>query len=377
IQGTASAVCTNGQWAPSQLGTCIGFPGNGGTSIVLQDILLISASTCPAVATPLGAILSYSNLALLGPFPEGTTVTARCLNGAAVIGGKLYEIELNTVYEVKCEVRKGCIAGLMLYSFSSLLGVSTAKCTSSQWVPSTLGTCPSSGSESGTEFPCYLGLLEPLNGSISYTSSKLPYPPGTIATLTCKVGYMVSGAATSVCVNGSFTTIGTCNALWLQRRTFNDVVGPENQGLFCEAPAAPAFGEITFSNTSSPSGFVSGTTATLRCSFGRSITGPSFSICSQGMFRPVLGQCTNDKQSVLPFTGVCLPLSAPTNGRITYIQPRRQDKIEIGTTALLYCLESFAVTGQATVVCTKNGWRPATGLGQCDSTNSISASLRV
>ncbi|KAE9421715.1 hypothetical protein Angca_003116 [Angiostrongylus cantonensis] len=603
VQGTASAVCTNGQWTPSQLGTCIGFPGNG-------------ASTCSAITTPLGAILSYSNLALLGPFSEGTTVTARCLNGAAVVGistakctgGQWVPATLGTCPSsgsesglpcpsieqtgssvdysdgqlstnhpsgttatlfcnsgiplgaslstcqngqwtpplgscpnsgaIQCTLppalpigatvtyssgnmfgpwNSGAVAtmacplaqtvvgsttsicnngvwsplgtcsssggggglrcgkvsspqnGVVFYSSSGddgyyrsgttvtlvcnlgyqASGATTAVCQGMFWSPSELGQCISAINSGDTTRQCLTGVPFVVNGVINYSNGKQlgpwqqgstatlfcnngyvasgaimstcmgngrwlpetlgqcfftsasplacealpfiiggtvaysnprlpPYPQGTTATLNCAPGYTLSGFNTMVCLGGKWSPgLGSCKPNWLQRRTFNDVGGPENQGLFCEAPAAPAFGEITFSKTSSQSGFVSGTTARLRCSFGRSITGPSFSICSQGMFHPVLGQCTNDAQSILPFTGVCLPLTAPTNGRITYIQPRRQDRIEIGTTALLYCLESFAVTGQATVVCTEDGWRPATGLGQCDSTNSISASLKV
>uniref|UniRef100_A0A158PA33 Sushi domain-containing protein n=1 Tax=Angiostrongylus cantonensis TaxID=6313 RepID=A0A158PA33_ANGCA len=225
--GTASAVCTNGQWTPSQLGTCIGFP---------------------AITTPLGAILSYSNLALLGPFSEGTTVTARCLNGKYPLGASLstcqngqwtpplgscpnsgaIQCTLPPALPIGATVtyssgnmfgpwNSGAVATMACPLAQTVVGSTTSICNNGVWSP--LGTpclypyVPFVVPLPGTEFPCYLGLLEPLNGSIRYTNSKLPYQPGTIATLTCKVGYIVSGAATSVCVNGSFATIGTCNAL--------------------------------------------------------------------------------------------------------------------------------------------------------------------
>ncbi|KHJ85358.1 sushi domain protein [Oesophagostomum dentatum] len=155
----------------------------------------------------------------------------------------------------------------------------------------------------------------------------------------------------------------------LQRRPVEAVVvqhedNPVEAKNFCLAPIASPFGEITFSKTSNSSGFPPGTTAALRCTMGRQITGPSFSTCSRGTFRPLLGKCTEGKDDLLP--GVCLPLTPPAHGKITYIQSGKLDNFEVGTTALLYCLESYAVAGQATVVCSKDGWQPSSGLGSCE-----------
>ncbi|KAJ1374625.1 hypothetical protein KIN20_037351 [Parelaphostrongylus tenuis] len=62
----------------------------------------------------------------------------------------------------------------------------------------------------------------------------------------------------------------------------------------------------------------------------------------QGMFPSAFGTCTNGKQSALRFTGLCLLLTPLINERTAYIRPRRQNMIEICTTALMYCLELFA-----------------------------------
>ncbi|KAK6048893.1 hypothetical protein COOONC_13602 [Cooperia oncophora] len=140
---------------------------------------------------------------------------------------------------------------------------------------------------------------------------------------------------------------------------------PENEE-YCPAPVASPWGEITFSATSTLEGFPPKTTAALRCTFGRWVVGPSFATCTRGTFRPLLGKCTDGTDGATP--GVCMPLTPPSNGMITYIQAGRQENFEVGTTALLYCLASHAVTGQATVVCSKEGWQPSSGLGTCDPT---------
>nr|CDJ83770.1 Protein F36H2.3, isoform c [Haemonchus contortus] len=163
--------------------------------------------------------------------------------------------------------------------------------------------------------------------------------------------------------------LGTCLMRSLQRSAVEPVIVRQNApevGEYCSAPIASPWGEITFSTTSTSRGFAPGTTAALRCAFGRWVVGPSFSTCTRGVFRPLLGKCSDGREEALP--GVCMPLTPPTNGLITYIQAGRQENFEIGTTALLYCMASHAVTGQATVVCSKDGWQPATGLGTCDPT---------
>ncbi|ETN83886.1 sushi domain protein [Necator americanus] len=324
-----------------------------------------------APIAPIGATLSYSSGGLFGPWNNGATATMTCPFGQTVIGS------------------------------------ATASCNNGVW--STLGTC-SSSSGNGTfgvtlmphgnsSLPCYFGVLEPPYGNVSYTYNAPPYPSGTIATLRCDAGYAVMGASTSTCAG---VTISTCSG---NGQFLPAVLGPctstspnvPTPGLTCPALLAvggtisysspgPPYADgstatlfcdlgyklsglptvVTFSKTSNSSGFPPGTTAALRCTMGRYIVGPSFATCSHGAFRPILGKCADGREDAHP--GVCLPLRPPANGRITYIQSGKLDNFEVGTTALLYCLESFAVTGQATVVCSKDGWQPSSGLGECEST---------
>ncbi|VDK50579.1 unnamed protein product [Cylicostephanus goldi] len=212
-----------------------------------------------------------------------------------------------------------------------------------QFLPEALGPCVSTLQGDAPELPC--PDLNVVGGTVTYSNGgSLPHISGTRATLFCNLGYALSALpVTPVLVQHG---------------------GIPAPGEFCPTPVASPFGEITFSKSSNASGFPPGTTAALRCSMGRHITGPSFATCHRGVFRPPLGKCTDDRENGLP--GVCLPLVPPANGRITYIQSGKLDNFEVGTTALLYCLESYAVTGQATAVCTKDGWQPSSGLGECD-----------
>ncbi|EYC25627.1 hypothetical protein Y032_0011g1304 [Ancylostoma ceylanicum] len=326
VSGTSITTCQSGIWTPA-LGQC-----NSGTSGG-------TTSQCYVGVTPVAnGLVNYSNAKQFGPWPSGSSATLTCNIGYIASGPTISTCSGN-----------------------------------GQFLPTTLGPCTSTTSGSGTSGLTCPALLA-VGGTISYSNGGLaPYPQGTTATLFCNLGYTLSGLPTVTCQSGAWTPfpgLGSCLMSTLQRRPVEAVVvqhdDAEELKNFCPAPVASPFGEITFSKTSNTSGFPPGTTAALRCTMGRYIAGPSFSTCSRGSFRPLLGKCTDGKENALP--GACLPLTPPVNGRITYIQSGKLDNFEVGTTALLYCLESFAVTGQATVVCSKDGWQPSSGLGECDPT---------
>lgn len=62
-----------------------------------------------------------------------------------------------------------------------------------------------------SSLPCYFGLVDPPNGYLNYTDPTPPHASGSTATLTCDTGYTVTGAAVSICSNGSFGVLGSCN----------------------------------------------------------------------------------------------------------------------------------------------------------------------
>ncbi|CAI4226683.1 unnamed protein product [Auanema sp. JU1783] len=334
INGVSTTTCQNGIWVPSQLGQCTPQNGNG----------MQCTSAIPSVA--LGTI-SYSQGSTFGPWNAGTEASLTC----------------SPNYNPSGTVRSTCSNGV--------------------WVPSLLGTCiPSQGSLLRCQAVPFIW-----SGSVSYNPAGLaPYNEGTVATLSCNIGSIPSGVTTVTCQGGNwspFPGLGSCTTTLARsppklarapantEDEKNDVVRADDQmetsdTHACPSPLAPPFGEITFSRISARNGmFSAGTTAALRCIIGYSIEGASFSTCKQGMFRPMLGKCSNGQVDPLP--GACLPLAFPEHGKITYIQSSRTVKLEIGTTALLKCDDSSrAVTGTATLTCTASGWEPADGFGTCD-----------
>ncbi|UMM10279.1 hypothetical protein L5515_000126 [Caenorhabditis briggsae] len=348
-QGTTVTYCTNAAWAPA-LGTCSG----SGTGLG-QEIL--GAECLAGIAPVLGATMTYSNGQALGPYPSATLATATCQAGYVPNG------------------------------------IMTSSCTNGVWTPASLGICELTGNELGGTTCGRLG--DPLSGTLVYSALGLgPYPSGTSATVLCNIGTTLSGSPSALCTNGVWNPLpGTCVAALLKRPPAKGVpkgveteqsVTPASDvpkeaknetsvvrgdlvlsGEKCPPPIAPAFGEITYSGFSSKGTFDDGTTAALKCNLGYKPTGPSFSTCRKGSFRPIIGKCSNGSENGLP--GVCVPLSPPKNARIVYIQSGSSLDFEDGTTGLLYCEEGYAVTGVATLQCQNGQWEPQSGFGMCDT----------
>ncbi|UMM10276.1 hypothetical protein L5515_000126 [Caenorhabditis briggsae] len=347
IGGATSATCqSNGLWYPSTLATC---------QRALKEIL--GAECLAGIAPVLGATMTYSNGQALGPYPSATLATATCQAGYVPNG------------------------------------IMTSSCTNGVWTPASLGICELTGNELGGTTCGRLG--DPLSGTLVYSALGLgPYPSGTSATVLCNIGTTLSGSPSALCTNGVWNPLpGTCVAALLKRPPAKGVpkgveteqsVTPASDvpkeaknetsvvrgdlvlsGEKCPPPIAPAFGEITYSGFSSKGTFDDGTTAALKCNLGYKPTGPSFSTCRKGSFRPIIGKCSNGSENGLP--GVCVPLSPPKNARIVYIQSGSSLDFEDGTTGLLYCEEGYAVTGVATLQCQNGQWEPQSGFGMCDT----------
>ncbi|CAJ0594033.1 unnamed protein product [Cylicocyclus nassatus] len=324
--GTKFAICKKGSWTPPSVGDCNPAAAHAPPKSPTQCF--------NPVTTVNNGVIKYSNDQQSGPWPQGSTASLMC----------------NAGYLPK--------------------GPTISTCSGNgQFLPEALGPCVSTLQGDAPELPC--PDLNVVGGTVTYSNGgSLPHLRGTRATLFCNLGYTLSGLPTVTCQEGKWSPspgLGSCLMNTLQALPVAPVLvqhGVPAVGESCPTPVASPFGEITFSKSSQASGFPPGTTAALRCFMGRHITGPSFATCHRGVFRPPLGKCTDDRENGLP--GVCLPLVPPANGRITYIQSGKLDNFEVGTTALLYCLESYAVTGQATAVCTKDGWQPSSGLGECD-----------
>lgn len=273
--GASRAVCQNGTWTPTTLGQC--------------SVAQTAQPQCTTAASPvLNGAIRYSNGQPFGPWPVGSSASLSCNFGLIPSGPTVSTCSGN-----------------------------------GQWLPAVLGPCPSSRSTGTKQCP-----VNPARqgGTITYSSPE-PYSQGTTATLTCTLGFTVSGSSYATCLAGTWNPdLGKCLLGSLQHRPISPIVAQQNAveiEELCAAPLASPYGEITFSKPSNMSGFAPGTTAALRCTFGRWITGPSFATCSHGVFRPMLGKCTDGRESTLP--GVCLPLTPPTNGRILFSFPFSSD----------------------------------------------------
>lgn len=166
--GQSTSVCLNDVWQPSLFPGC-SFGLGGGTNTGGQCLAGI-----PAV---LNGNLVYSlGNQLAGPYPQGTVVTLRCLNGQLPNGPS----------------SSSCLGGI--------------------WQPPTLGPCESRTGGSGQS--CAAGIGTPLNGRIVYSNGALlgPFPSGTAATLLCNAGFVPSGQSGAVCQNGVFlpSILGSC-----------------------------------------------------------------------------------------------------------------------------------------------------------------------
>ncbi|KAK6040785.1 sushi domain protein, partial [Cooperia oncophora] len=121
-----------------------------------------------------------------------------------------------------------------------------------------------------------------------YNSSGV-YPSGTTASLSCNLGYTVSGTMSSICSGGTWipSTLGTCNPGLSGLE--NSVMG--NSVLTCTNPTV-ANGIVSYSMGSSfEATKQSGTVATLSCNLGFTLNGSLTSLCQNGIWTPPLGTC--------------------------------------------------------------------------------------
>uniref|UniRef100_A0A0K0FR40 Sushi, von Willebrand factor type A, EGF and pentraxin domain-containing protein 1-like n=1 Tax=Strongyloides venezuelensis TaxID=75913 RepID=A0A0K0FR40_STRVS len=270
--GALTATCIDGTWSSSSLGPCNSTSTNPLNVLVTTSPLSVSCAV-PA-ASGLGGYISYTSGA--GPFPHMTVATLTCDIGATVSGA------------------------------------STITCMNGVWTPATLGKCvdPTVNNLFGTTTiglgnlinpttasltteQCLSGVIDPLNGRISYSSGTTfgPFPAGTVATLICNTGYTPLTAYTSTCTNGVFTPqtiVPTCIT-----DTTSTITGLTNGSCF--ALASPLLGTITYSLpiSSTTLQYSVGTVATLTCNSGYIVTGTGTSTCTSSGWLPFgLGTCT-------------------------------------------------------------------------------------
>ncbi|KAL6732006.1 hypothetical protein Aduo_002814 [Ancylostoma duodenale] len=293
ITGTSSIKCTNGHWEPPTFGTCPvnnvapslppGIPGIGGTSGST------GGAQCFGMIAPLGATITYSD----------TTSTTTGI--PSPMHNHL------TTATMKCNDN------------SQVSGASSSTCQNGMWNPAIMGSCSSGGlmpigsgvsalpgmpgipglPTPSTTSPCYIGLIPPINGNISY-SSPAPHQHGSTATVRCNDNSAVSGASTSTCQNGMWNppTLGTCSTSGIMPLGSGVSALPGMPGLpglptpsmtnpcyFGLIP--PLNGNISYSSTAPHQ---HGSTATLTCDVGYTLKGNPTATCNNGLFG-VVGTC--------------------------------------------------------------------------------------
>ena len=88
---------------------------------------------------------------------------------------------------------------------------------------------------------------------------------GTTATVTCQVGYSISGSGTTTCSNGAWNPpLGTCNL---------GGTGTGTGGANCIAQIAPAGANLVYSQGGQFGPFPSGTQVTVQCTNGGTVQG--------------------------------------------------------------------------------------------------------
>uniref|UniRef100_A0A0N4ZV73 Sushi domain-containing protein n=1 Tax=Parastrongyloides trichosuri TaxID=131310 RepID=A0A0N4ZV73_PARTI len=351
INGASTSTCVDGTWSTVSLGTCDTTATN---SLTLPTITSMTSCTTP-VSSELGGSISYTQGTTYGPYPHLTVATLSCDVG------------------------------------STISGTSTATCMNGVWSPSSLGKCSSNslltGSTIGinglitqtlssiiTNDQCISGVIDPLNGKITYSNGATygPYPSGTIATLTCNTGFTPLASYTATCTGGIFspqTTVPTCVS------TSSNSVIPNGSNTLttsgsCFTLPAPLSGTIDYSSpiTSTTLQYPIGTIATLTCNTGYTISGTLSSTCQSTGWSPFgLGTCIASELS--PKKLDCNRIDDQPNGLITYegnniYEENYNSKLPHGTTAFLYCYFNYNPIGFGRTSCNNGEWKPK-HIGSC------------
>ncbi|VDM40454.1 unnamed protein product [Toxocara canis] len=387
--GEITSRCDNGQWRPSTFSPCTR-SASGAAQCVF------------GIGPPVNGRVHYSNGALLGPFPSGTSAGVVCNSGFAPTGttpsvcqnGQWSSTALGqctrgggsgvtqcptgpgTVFNGQINYSNGAIFGPFPSGVTATLscnsgfspsgGLTTSTCQNGIWSPSSLAQCVVGGSGSdGAQ--CFSGLATPPNGQISYSNGMQfgPFPSNTAATLTCLFGFSPSGQTTSICTNG----------VWNPPTMSQCIQGIGSPGQ-CFALMPPFNGQISYSQQSSSSTYPTGTIATLMCGLGFTVSGgATATTCINGQWNPsTLGTCQagiGGSGSGASTTGQCLfALPSVSNGNIQYSSGSSIGPFNSGTSASLTCNSGSTLMGPMTSFCSYGVWQPSS-LGPCSSTNGV------
>ncbi|CAB3408713.1 unnamed protein product [Caenorhabditis bovis] len=242
----------------------------------------------------------------------------------------------------------GTSAYLMCNLGMTLQNSVSSICQNGVWTPP-IGSCVSSSLNLGNSGGACSDLTPPIDGSITYSSGIGTHPSGSTATLSCNAGKSVSGALTSTCSNSVWSppSLGTCGS--------SSSIGQTT----CMSPYV-MMGTLSYSPNSADVLKPSGTTVTLSCLSGYSVSGSSTSTCQSGTWTPSLGTCQlgNGGGGTGGGTLQCTSMIAPLGGQVQYSNGATMGPYPSGTTATATCSNGGSVQGSTTATCQNGMWSP-------------------
>ncbi|KAL3074743.1 hypothetical protein niasHS_014188 [Heterodera schachtii] len=256
---TTTATCIGGQWQPAQFGGGVGQCTGGGT-MATRAAGALGQTTFPSSTpgfgtTPLvpsqqqqqqcvlgiGGLafngrIQYSNGALFGPYPPGTTATLTCNSGFVPSGQTVASCQNGQFLPAVLGQCVQSSADATPYTMPSATTTTTRSSNSSTTVASSTTTSGNSNNGMGTTAnataatfdingtgvdtrDCF-ELPQPMNGRFVYSPVGLgsPYPIGATVTLVCANGTQLSDGSSvgrsAVCHSGGWAMLtllnGTC-----------------------------------------------------------------------------------------------------------------------------------------------------------------------
>ncbi|XP_053398307.1 CUB and sushi domain-containing protein 1-like [Mercenaria mercenaria] len=157
------------------------------------------------------------------------------------------------------------------------------------------------------------GIPSVTNGAVDYSSGTLF---GTTVTVTCYIGYNRTGASTWACVDSGWNDTTTC--------VIQDCGDPSPTDGVAKVPTGTTYGEVAF----------------ISCNEGYILQGEEHITCEEGEIWSSYPSCIKDCGD-----------ATPVNGEASY-----SAGTTLGETATVTCNSGYDLTGLSSLTCTDSGW---------------------
>ncbi|XP_064399559.1 uncharacterized protein LOC135346009 isoform X2 [Halichondria panicea] len=374
----ATYSCDTGFYLVSNTSLTKTCTGNGSSTTGAFDgqAPICEAITCPPLYNLTDGSVSYSNV-------PGLMATYSCDTGFALVGNKTrtctgdgsnstgaFNGAAPTCEPITCPAVPSPSNGSTNFSGSSAnqIGnyifnvVATYICdTGFSLVGNSSRTCTGSdnsitGSFDGQTPICEAITCPPLynltDGSVSYSNV-----PGVIATYSCDTGFALVGNKTRTCTGDGSNSTGAFNG-----------AASTCEPITCPAVPSPSNGSTNFSGSSANQigNYIFNVVATYNCDTGFSLVGNSSRTCT-GNDSSIMGFFDWSAPTCEAIT--CPPLTAPTNGFVTYnttidgnstyafdvVAIDENSTYAFDVVAIYSCGTGFSLVGSNTRTCTGNG----------------------